>query len=57
MKYLLLMHPSNSNDCYVMNDKEFDTVDEAVREAIAYGTDDFWVIIKQEWKAVSDEPK
>lgn len=50
-KYILLMHPSSSSDCYVMKDREFETIDEAVKYGMAYGTDDFWVIVKQEWKA------
>lgn len=59
MSYLLLMHPSNSGDCYVLsedsdnrNPKEFATVDEAVQRAVEYGTSDFWVISKHDWKAV-----
>lgn len=50
-KYMLLMHP-DTHDCYVLKEKEFDTVDEAVKEGMSYGTDDFWVVVKQEWKAV-----
>lgn len=50
-KYMVLMHP-NTTDTYVLGAKKtFNTVDEAVKEALAYGTDDFWVITKIEWQA------
>lgn len=53
-KFMLLMHP-DTRDCYNVSDKEFVTIDEAVRYAMSFGTDDFWIITKHEWKAVEKE--
>jgi len=59
MSYMLLIYPTG-NDSYVCKGeggapKEFETIDEAVKDGMRYGTDDFWVITKHEWKAVENE--
>lgn len=52
-KYMVLMHP-DSNESYMLdNGKTFIDIDTAVKEAMNYGTDDFWIITKVEWEAQS----
>lgn len=48
-KYRILMHP-NGSQTWVPDD-EFENIDEAVRFAMSFGTDDFAIIQFVNWKA------
>ena len=52
-KYKILMYPGNKHDTRLDND-EYETVDEAVRNAMEYGTSDFAIIKIIEWQVVTE---
>jgi len=51
MKYRLLMSPNTYDTS--LDSKEFDTVDEAVREGQSRGTGNFLVVVGVDWEAVA----
>jgi hypothetical protein len=50
MKYKLLMHPTG-HETY-LDSSEYDTIDDAVKAGMSYGTDDFIIVTVHPWQAV-----
>lgn len=51
-KYLVLMHPSNSMDLYILDNGDFSTFEDAYNAAKACDTHDFIIAKKVEFEVI-----